>query len=307
MSASPPAPFVRVGALVVLLALCSCAGTAHPRGASAKADAKVADKAQAAGAKGGAAPAQAAEVDPLKALDEAKAALARHPGDTQAEFDVGFAWQRRADAEKDETTRHTYLDSARVAFDGAIAADSTNVKALVHSGLVLEDLNQADDALKRYQRATEVAPTDPRPFVNLGSLLYFHFKRVYDAKVALTKALELDPNSADAHFNLGVLFADATMFREARTEWERVVAVDQGAARTLAQQNLDKIRPMLAAQDSAEAAAHAAAAAPGTSASGQAPPPPTPAPAPSASAQSHPPAPAPNAPPAQKGTPSAPK
>jgi tetratricopeptide (TPR) repeat protein len=197
-------------------------------------------------------------VSPEEGLATAQAALAKAPKDVEANFHVGLAWQRRADVAGDPVTRQGFLDSARVALDAALAIDSTHVKSLVHSGLVLEDQGNADEALKRYTRATQIAPDDPRPYVNLGSLLYFHFKRTYEAKVALTKALELDPNSADAHFNLGVLFADATLYREARAEWERVVAIGDSAPSALAQQNLEKIRPLLASQDSAEAAAHPA-------------------------------------------------
>lgn len=282
---SLPSPRLgRLGALAALVLLCSCAGSARVGGGSVKAGAPTQAKAQ--GKSGASSQAAAPEVDPVTLLAKARATLASHPKDTQALFDVGFAWQRRADGEKDETARHSYLDSAKVAYDAVLAVDSTNVKALVHSGLVLEDQANADEALKRYQRATEVAPTDPRPYVNLGSLLYFHFKRIYDAKTALTKALELDPSNADAHFNLGVMFADATMFREARTEWERVAATGDGPAKALAEQNLDKIRPLLASQDSAEAAAKAAPPAAATSPAGSlapvAPQAPPPAPAPSA-------------------------
>src|SRR5262245_19249951 len=222
--------FRRLGALVLLTALCSCAGGSV--GVDKKTD----------------------TVSAAEELASARAALTKAPQDVEAAFRVGLAWQRQADGEADPAARRGSLDSARVAFDTALAIDSTHVKSLVHSGLVFEDLSNPDEALKRYTRATQVAPTDPRPFVNLGSLLYFHYKRIYDAKVALTKALELDPNNADAHFNLGVLFADATLYREARTEWERVVAIGDSAPKALAQQNLDKIRPLLASQDSADVA-----------------------------------------------------
>jgi hypothetical protein len=60
------------------------------------------------------------------------------------------------------------------------------------------------------------------------------------------KAIELDPENPDAHFNLGVLFADANMLREAKTEWERVLEVSsEGPARALAEENLARIRPLL--------------------------------------------------------------
>ncbi len=191
--------------------------------------------------------------DPVAALETAQAAVAKKPDDAELQFRLGLAWQARGEGAGDTLARAS-LDSARVAYDAALERDPQHVKALVHSGLVLEDLGKPDDALARYTKATEVAPDDPRPFVNLGALLYFQFKRIYDAKVALTRALELDPANADARFNLGVLFADATLFREARTEWEKVAAGPDGPAKELALANLEKIRPLLAAQDSALAA-----------------------------------------------------
>lgn len=241
-----PLPGVRrFGALALLFLLCSCAGAVRVGGVTVgaakgqgKGDEKTADS----------------TVSPIEELGIARAALERAPNDVEARFQVGLAWQRRADSEAEGTARRGFQDSARVAFDAALAVDSTHVKSLVHSGLVLEDLNEPDEALKRYTLATHYSPDDPRPYVNLGSLLYFHFKRIYDAKVALAKALELDPSNADAHFNLGVLFADASMYREARAEWERVVTGTDSGARALAQQNLEKIRPLLASQDSAEGA-----------------------------------------------------
>jgi tetratricopeptide (TPR) repeat protein len=195
--------------------------------------------------------------DPFLTLQQAQRALAAHPEDPEALFGVGVAWQARGETAGAAEGR-AYLDSARVAFDTLLDRDPKHVKALVHSGLVLEDLGKPDEALMRYNRATEAAPDDPRPYVNLGSLLYFHFKRTYEAKTALVRALELDPESADARFNLGVLFADATLFREARTEWEKAAAGPDGPAKKLALDNLEKIRPLLAAQDSAAAVAPAA-------------------------------------------------
>jgi tetratricopeptide (TPR) repeat protein len=226
------------GALAALVLLASCAASGPggaPAGPAASGD--------------GAPPG-----DPVAELDAARQALDKNPESLEATFRYGLAWQRRAES-SGETMAPAYLDSANAHYDKVLFRDPENVKALVHSGLVLEDLGRKDEALSRYQKATEAAPEDPRPFVNLGSLLYFGFSKTYDAKVALQRALELDPDNADAHFNLGVLFADATLYREARVEWERVAAGADGPAKALALQNLEKIRPLLAAQDSAAGAA----------------------------------------------------
>lgn len=183
---------------------------------------------------------------PPDQLAEARAALEARPRSPEAWLDFGAAWQRRGGP--------AAADSARAAYARALELDPENVEALVHEGLVLEELGQFEEARANYERAAELAPSDPIPWINLGSLLYFQFKKTYEAKMALTKAIELDPESADAHFNLGVLFADANMYGEAQTEWERVLELaPDGPARTLAEQGLARVRP-LAESNAAEAA-----------------------------------------------------
>jgi tetratricopeptide (TPR) repeat protein len=44
------------------------------------------------------------------------------------------------------------------------------------------------------------------------------------------QALALDPQSQDAHYNLGVAFAEATIYREAILEWRAVMAIDSTTA-----------------------------------------------------------------------------
>lgn len=177
------------------------------------------------------------EPAPEVLMASAREALARNDQDPKAWFQLGVAWQRQSEP-----------DSAEAAFQKALEADPDNVPATVHLGLTLEDLHRYDDALAEYDHAIELAPNDPLPWVDKGSLLYFQFKRTNEAKNALVKALELDPDNADAHFNLGVMFADANLFGEARTEWQKVLDTDpDGPAGKLAQENLDRIQPMLEA------------------------------------------------------------
>jgi tetratricopeptide (TPR) repeat protein len=186
--------------------------------------------------KGGAPP---PATDPAEQRRLAVQALAADSADVEAWFQLGLAWQA-------DTSTVGRADSARAAFEALLARDPDHVHGLVHMGLVLEELEQFDEAAAKYRRAIELAPEDPLPHINLGSLLYFHYKKTYEAKTELVRAIELDPDNADAHFNLGVLFADANMLREARAEWERVLEVSsQGPARSLAEENLARIRPLL--------------------------------------------------------------
>jgi superkiller protein 3 len=201
-----------------------------------------------AGERPSAAPAPAEpERTPEEQMAAAREALAADGSDATAWFRLGVAWQRQAQP-----------DSAEAAFRKSLEIDPGNVPAMVHLGLALEERRRHDDALAQYDRAIEAAPEDPLPWVNKGSLLYFHFKRTYEAKEAIARALELDPDNADAHFNLGVMFADANLFGEARTEWEKVLeTAPEGPARSLAEENLERIRPMLEAAEAAAGTSHA--------------------------------------------------
>jgi tetratricopeptide (TPR) repeat protein len=173
-------------------------------------------------------------VDPQKEIELARAELAKKPQDPDALFRMGQAFQSG-----------NQPDSAAAQFAKILEQDSTNVKALVHHGLAMEELNRHDAAEAEYRKAIEMAPKDPLPYINLGSLLYFHAKKPYEAKEALTKAIEIDPKNADAHFNLGVMFADANLYHEAKVEWEEVLKIgDDGPAAALARENLERIEPL---------------------------------------------------------------
>jgi cytochrome c-type biogenesis protein CcmH/NrfG len=174
----------------------------------------------------------------VAAVGAARERVQKHPGDAEAWFQLGLGWQRTGTAGS--------ADSAAAAYAKALEIEPENVEALVHHGLVLEDLQRFEDAMGEYTKAANLAPEDPLPYINLGSILYFHYRRTYEAKEALTKAIELDPQNADAHFNLGVLFADANMFSEAKAEWEaaRGFAPEGSPARALAEDNLARIREL---------------------------------------------------------------
>jgi tetratricopeptide (TPR) repeat protein len=176
---------------------------------------------------------------PAEAVASAQAGVADRPEDAEAWFRLGLAWQRSSGGVE-------AADSARSAYDKVIALEPGRADALVHRGLVLEELSRHAEAEASYRSAAEVAPQDAVPWVNLGALLYFHFKKTFDAKSALVKALELDPGNADAHFNLGVLFADANLFAEAQVEWEKVLELaPESPAGALARSNLEQIRPLV--------------------------------------------------------------
>jgi tetratricopeptide (TPR) repeat protein len=62
----------------------------------------------------------------------------------------------------------------------------------------------------------------------------------------LVAALEADPGSQPAHFQLGILFAEAGIYAEAVREFEAVVASDpKSEAAQQARMNLSRLRRMI--------------------------------------------------------------
>jgi len=122
------------------------------------------------------------------------------------------------------------LDSAEVYFGKAVAMDSTFVEALVNLGSLWDDrseqLTSRQDrdtkvakAESYYKLALEVAPLDEKARCNLGSL-YLRQRRTMDAKREFQTVLDNDPHSSLAHYNMAIMFAEATIYREAIAEWE---------------------------------------------------------------------------------------
>jgi len=149
-------------------------------------------------------------------------------------YEMGNTWYERAATEdappgaESATGVHAYLDSALVAYGHALAADSTFVEAWVNMGLVWDDVSDGrtpqarravEEAKTAYLKAIALRPTEEKARCNLGSL---HYRRhQYDEAVKQFQAvLDDNPESALAHYNLAIMFAESRMYREAKTEWE---------------------------------------------------------------------------------------
>jgi tetratricopeptide (TPR) repeat protein len=142
------------------------------------------------------------------------------------------------------------LDSALVFFGTATDMDSTFVEAIVNAGLVWDDVcdgrtPEARQAMIKatdlYNRAIALRPDDEKARCNLGSL-YFR-KRQYEPALEQFRAvLEVHPESALAHFNLAIMFAESKIYREAITEWELAAEYDKDGE--IHERSVENIRVM---------------------------------------------------------------
>jgi tetratricopeptide (TPR) repeat protein len=69
-------------------------------------------------------------------------------------------------------------------------------------GNALFQKGQVDDAIAQYQKAVEINPNYVQAHYNLG-LALFQKGQLDEAVAEFQKAVEINPNDADAHSNLG--------------------------------------------------------------------------------------------------------
>lgn len=128
------------------------------------------------------------------------------------------------------------LDSAEVRFMAAIAADSTLLEPMVNLGSLWDDrAEQSTQQVERvelglkaesfYRLALRVDPKDEKARCNLGSL-FLRQRKQPQALAEFKQVLADHPQSALAHYNLAIMFAEEKIYREALAEWELAVKFD---------------------------------------------------------------------------------
>lgn len=96
--------------------------------------------------------------------------------------------------------------------------------AIAHGmyGLFLDSMGRFDESLPVHQRAQSIDPLSPILSSGLGS--HFYYARQYERAIEHDrKTLEIDPNFAHAHQQLGAAYAQIRMFEEAAAAHQKAV------------------------------------------------------------------------------------
>ena len=90
-----------------------------------------------------------------------------------------------------QTLRHQYL-TAILDFTSAIEIDPTNLRAYFGRGVVYEEIEDHEKAMKDFDRVLELSPNYPAALVN-RAVVYLNTGKPADAIVASTAAIKSDP------------------------------------------------------------------------------------------------------------------
>ena len=97
------------------------------------------------------------------------------------------------------------LADAEKVYRRVLKADPDQFDALQLLGLLLHQKGESETGAELVARAVSIDPTHPAVCNNLGEI-YRKLGRFVEAQAAFDMALAADPNFADAHYNVGILF-----------------------------------------------------------------------------------------------------
>jgi tetratricopeptide (TPR) repeat protein len=163
---------------------------------------------------------------PQAQIDTMRALVKTDTSDAQLRFFAGNAYYSFATGlDATAANRSAYFDSASAQYQSAVKIDSTMSKVWVNMGLAYADAGKRPQARHALEKAIEVNPKDVLAYCHLGYLDHMS-GNLSDAMVMYKQALSIDPNSAQAHYNLGLAFAEQKIFNEAVREWQIVIKND---------------------------------------------------------------------------------
>jgi TolB-like protein/Flp pilus assembly protein TadD len=118
---------------------------------------------------------------------------------------------------------------AEKGFQRAIALNPNSATSRYRYAMYLATMSRAREAKSEMRRAQELDPLSPIICTAHGRLL--HFQRKYDSAIEHhRKALAIDPNFVEAHFNLGMIYEQKSMFPEAISQFRKVIRIAGGGA-----------------------------------------------------------------------------
>lgn len=155
-----------------------------------------------------------------EAIAEIKKAIKRDPTLADAHYNLGLVWYEKAKKEGEAEG----LKQAEVSWKRATELDPNLEHVHLRLAELYREQGRFELATIRYRLALGTT-SDTATWVRLGSL-YLEKGDTTRAQNAFQKAIESDPNSAEAHMHLGSLYADQRRFEEAGVEFQAATEID---------------------------------------------------------------------------------
>lgn len=156
---------------------------------------------------------EALRIDPLNgATYNLKGWIHRLAGDT----DLAISSYQTA-IERDPTLYDAYIslgllhaarhdDLALAYYDGALQLRPTSAEALYNKAIYAQDHGRDSLALALYDKLKEIDPGYPAPYYNTGYILLEHQRRIPEARLQFSQAINRMPDYTQAYYSRGVTY-----------------------------------------------------------------------------------------------------
>jgi tetratricopeptide (TPR) repeat protein len=121
------------------------------------------------------------------------------------------------------------LEEANQVLLNSVRIEPNNAKALTASAMVETRLNRQSNAMETFRKVTALNPNSPEAHLNLGIALADQFN-LESALTEFSEAVKLAPEAAAGHYNKGRVLLDLQRNAEAKPELEAAVRVDPKSA-----------------------------------------------------------------------------
>jgi tetratricopeptide (TPR) repeat protein len=148
--------------------------------------------------------------DPAKALQYAREAAQKYPGDERARQNLAFAYSAQQDNEK-----------AVEELNKAIELNPSSSSAYNSLGYAYRALGNNADAEKAFKKYIELVPNDPNPYDSYAELL-MKTGRFDEAVAQYQKALSIDPNFSNSYYGIAAARMYQGKHPEAITEADKL-------------------------------------------------------------------------------------
>ncbi len=140
-------------------------------------------------------------------------------------FYSGFTFQNTGDDAETPEKRQTAYQEAIAYYTDAIEQKPDMLEAYLNSGIVYNDMDKVDKALKNYNIAIQMDPSYIDAYYNRG-LAYLEKEDLDQAVADLSKVIELNPKHAEAYYFRALSYFSKGELDRSIQDWNKVIQLN---------------------------------------------------------------------------------
>ena len=129
------------------------------------------------------------------------------------------------------TTNHLLVITIIVNISCFVSACGSRQKAHFNRGLAYYHRGQLEQSIAEYQKAIQINPNFAQARNNLGNV-YYNQGKLEEAVVEYQGAIAINPNYAKVHYNLGVVYHQQGKLEEAIVQYQQAIATNPNDDKT---------------------------------------------------------------------------